>query len=417
MKPEEMTSNHSERVQRPKSHRRHSYQKALDGRKQPIRGLYIRNGHFVARISTTHPETNKETTRWFPLLDINQNRITTLTEAKTALNELRSNKAKDKLPTTQRVPTLADYVEEYIEHRKTLMRTGDRRPATIEKDQHLLAKWVSAIGPMRISAIRPDHILKFRDRMLNQGSSSRTANLAVIALRGLLKHAKIAGLVDSLPMQDIGKLREPAKHRALISTEDLSRITQAALTATFHSGAISSTAEHGQPLKNGRQFADYIWLMAYTGARRNEALALRWTDVNFDLGQLTIGSDGSTKNHESRRVDFHPKLEALLREMSARKAPDTQWIFPSPQRGERDVPAKTFMESLKLARTAANMPNFTFHDCRHFFISYAVMSGIDFMTIARWVGHKDGGILIGKVYGHLSNEHSKAQAQRLNFGR
>ena len=40
------------------------------------------------------------------------------------------------------------------------------------------------------------------------------------------------------------------------------------------------------------------------------------------------------------------------------------------------------------------------------------MSGIDFMTIAKWVGHQDGGVLIGKVYGHLSNE----QAQRVNFG-
>ena len=38
------------------------------------------------------------------------------------------------------------------------------------------------------------------------------------------------------------------------------------------------------------------------------------------------------------------------------------------------------------------------------------------MTIARWVGHKDGGILIGKVYRHLSNEHAQAQAARLNFG-
>jgi hypothetical protein len=45
-----------------------------------------------------------------------------------------------------------------------------------------------------------------------------------------------------------------------------------------------------------------------------------------------------------------------------------------------------------------------------------VMSGIDFMTIAKWVGHQDGGVLIGKVYGHLSNEHAQRQAQRVNFG-
>ena len=63
-----------------------------------------------------------------------------------------------------------------------------------------------------------------------------------------------------------------------------------------------------------------------------------------------------------------------------------------------------------------HLQRFGFHDCRHHFISYAVMSGIDYMTIARWVGHKDGGILIGKIYGHLSNEHAQTQAARLSFG-
>jgi hypothetical protein len=30
--------------------------------------------------------------------------------------------------------------------------------------------------------------------------------------------------------------------------------------------------------------------------------------------------------------------------------------------------------------------------------------------------HQDGGILIGKVCGHLSNEHVQRQAQRTDFG-
>ena len=161
---------------------------------------------------------------------------------------------------------------------------------------------------------------------------------------------------------------------------------------------------------------DYLRLMAYTGARRDEALRLRWADVDFERGLLTVGADGLAKNHDARAVDLHPKLEAHLREMHARRAPDSQWLFPSPQRGTEDAHAKTFKESLNLARKASGLPDFTNHDCRHFFISYCIMSGIDFMTIARWVGHKDGGVLIGKVYGHLSNEHAKQQAQRINFG-
>ena len=61
---------------------------------------------------------------------------------------------------------------------------------------------------------------------------------------------------------------------------------------------------------------------------------------------------------------------------------------------------------LALARTRAKLPRIAFHDLRHYFISYAVMSGIDYMTIAKWVGHRDGGILIGKVYGHLADDHA-----------
>jgi len=39
----------------------------------------------------------------------------------------------------------------------------------------------------------------------------------------------------------------------------------------------------------------------------------------------------------------------------------------------------------------------------------------DFMTIAQWVGHVDGGVLIGKVYGHLANEHRQRMAQLVQF--
>jgi integrase len=101
--------------------------------------------------------------------------------------------------------------------------------------------------------------------------------------------------------------------------------------------------------------------------------------------------------------------------MLSRQAPDSIWLFPSPQRGKKDIHSRTFRESLKMARSAAKLEKFGFHDCRHFFISMAVMAKIDHMTIARWVGHRDGGVLIGKVYGHLTDEHTKRQAQKLDL--
>jgi hypothetical protein len=43
------------------------------------------------------------------------------------------------------------------------------------------------------------------------------------------------------------------------------------------------------------------------------------------------------------------------------------------------------------------------------------MGGLDFMTIAHWLGHSDGGILVGKIYGHLADAHKARMADGLSI--
>ena len=91
-------------------------------------------------------------------------------------------------------------------------------------------------------------------------------------------------------------------------------------------------------------------------------------------------------------------------------------MFPSSQRGAKDLKAQSLRESMIRARKAAGLVKFGFHHLRDYFISYGVMAGIDFMTIARWAGHKDGGVLIGKVYGHLADSHRRKMADKMVIG-
>jgi integrase len=168
--------------------------------------------------------------------------------------------------------------------------------------------------------------------------------------------------------------------------------------------------------KNGEQLTDYLRFLAFSGAREKEALRIKWADVDFERERVTIGADGLSKNRESRTVEFNSQLSALLSEMRTRRAPDCSWLFPSPQRGPRDEHVKSFRESLKIARKAAGLDWVGFHDLRHYFCSVCVMAGIDFMTIAAWLGHKDCGILVGKVYGHLLDEHRQKAAKLVHFG-
>jgi len=52
---------------------------------------------------------------------------------------------------------------------------------------------------------------------------------------------------------------------------------------------------------------------------------------------------------------------------------------------------------------------------RHYFASVCVMAGIDYKTIAVWLGHGDGGVLVAKTYGHLRQGHTKEQMKRISF--
>jgi len=58
---------------------------------------------------------------------------------------------------------------------------------------------------------------------------------------------------------------------------------------------------------------------------------------------------------------------------------------------------------------------FTHHDLRHLFATRCIESGVDIPTVSRWLGHKDGGALAMKTYGHLRDQHSTSMAQKVIF--
>jgi integrase len=72
-------------------------------------------------------------------------------------------------------------------------------------------------------------------------------------------------------------------------------------------------------------------------------------------------------------------------------------------------------KSLDRAAKIVGMVRITHHDLRHLFATRCIESGVDVPTVSRWLGHKDGGALLMKTYGHLRREHSIAQAQKVNF--
>jgi integrase len=377
---------------------------ARDSRNRRIPGLYIRGSRFYAQL-WVDVGNGKKTTRRFSLFDPDNQPVQNITAAREALEVKRHQRRQNGLPTIGHKPLFRDYCVTYFDKAKVRRK----RDGTLAGEHQSLARWCDYLGHVRIDQVGTPLISAFIDKRLKGGKfhgrklgavSERTANLDLMRLRNVLKAAIDDGYLRELPR--IKMLDEPPPpKRELVTPAEFDRLIEASRTACG---------------KNGHQLADYLQFLALSGAREKEALRIKWADVDFERERVTIGSDGLTKNWESRTVEFNPKLDALLRDLHTRRAPDCSWLFPSPQRGPRDERARSFRESLKIARRAAGLELVAFHDLRHYFCSVCVMAGIDFMTIAAWLGHKDGGILVGKVYGHLLDEHRSKAAKLVHFG-
>lgn len=377
------------------------YHKVFDARKRRLRGLWERNGTFYGQLTITDPATGSKVVRRVRLEDKGGNPVTTTPQAVAVLNKMKGQREDDNLKIApKRTPTLSDYGKTYTARLDQLSSAGGnaKRPATIRLEKTMLRSMEATLGQRRLREITPGMVHDHIAARIKAGISARTANLETIVLRNVLKSAIEDNLIATLPA--FKRLKEIKTARRCLTTPEVECVAEAAKSAP----------------RTGQMVSDFILLMAFSGGRMAETLRLRWQDVDFNQKQLHIGSDGLSKNGEHRTVDFNARLEAHLLDMMTRRAPDCEFLFPSPKRNEhKDFHAITFKKTILDARAAAGVPDFTCHLCRHYFASMALMSKVDIHTVASWLGHRDNGVLLAKTYSHLLNEHKREQAQRVNF--
>ncbi len=386
-------------VETPRKRTRDTYSKVFDTRKRRVRGLWQRNGRYFANL-TVADDLGRKKSQFAPLS------AGTLDEAKADYARLLTERADNRLRPLGMVPTFAEYLRKaYL----PALTASGKRLASVVKEKRQLERWATEIGHLRLNKLGPGHLDAVLVKLSNEGLSGRTVNLYVIAARNLIKAAaRDRHCQRPLPFEGIMWRKWDRKSRSLVTPEEIDRLVNAAVAHLP---------------RRGKDFADYIRFLQFTGCREKEALAIRWGDIDWQRGMVTIGARGETKNRSPRHLPMNPMLRALLSEITSRRAPDSDLLFPSPRRGNegegRDTDGDaggSFRAALCKARLQAKLPKFGFHDLRHHFASHAVMGGVDFATLARWLGHRDGGALLARTYAHMTESHERQLADRLNLG-
>lgn len=161
----------------------------------------------------------------------------------------------------------------------------------------------------------------------------------------------------------------------------------------------------------GGHCADAIEFFSYAGPRLKEAARIYGKDCSFIKNEIIIRGDPitGTKNWEIRRVPMIPEMKKLLERLKAECG--EQEFLNNPV-----LKVRKFNRSLKNACKKLGLHHLTHHDLRHLFATRCIESGVDIPTVAKWLGHKDGGVLAMQTYGHLRDKHSENMAQKVVFG-
>src|SRR6516162_3974665 len=219
-------------------------------------------------------------------------------------------------------------------------------------------------------------------------------NNTVTLLRQVLSCAVDSGVIYANPAAALKRVTIRTKEIVLPSTDNFN-----ALIVEMRNG-------HG---RDSRNCADFATGLAFTGCRLGEANGLEWRDVDSAAGEIVVRGDSKTgtKNWELRRVPLIPDARALFERMRSER--------PGEPMDARVFLVRECQRALDRACKKVGADRITHHDLRHLFATRCIESGVDIPTVSRWLGHKDGGALALKTYGHLRREHSLAQAQRVSF--
>jgi integrase len=270
-----------------------------------------------------------------------------------------------------------------------------------EKCIEALVKTWPGLKETDIRKVRKDDCLKWATSLtkptkrLPKGYSPSVYNNTVGTLRQVLALAMEKGAIYGNPAASIPKRKPTQKKLILPSQEQFEAIVKAIRSA----GAWCSQG-----------CGDLVEFLAYGGFRKEEAANITWADCDFEKQSIRVCGDpeNRTKNGEFRSVPMIPEMRELLLKLRAKRP-----LEPASES------VMTVRECQKAIDSALNkvqdVQRFTHHDLRHLFATRCIESGVDIPTVSRWLGHKDGGALAMKTYGHLRDDHSTAMAAKVSF--
>jgi integrase len=286
-------------------------------------------------------------------------------------------------------------------YQERVQASPDFKPRTKEHHEERLIAFFKSwpdIKTKPIKDITKAECLEWRSRFAAEFSPS-TFNHTLGILRAIFEIGIEAGARRDNPAKakEMKRLRETSKRLRLPEPKQFEK---------FVKEIECSGSGFSKPC------AELVQFLAFGGFRISEAKHITWADCDFKRGKIILGGDPETglksrRAGETREVPMIPDMRRLLEQMRTER--------PHEPLTAKVTRVSECQKAMNRAAKNAGMIRITHHDLRHLFATRCIETGVDIPTVSRWLGHKDGGALALKVYGHLRDQHSVDMAGKVTF--
>ncbi len=299
-------------------------------------------------------------------------------------------------------PTFHQFASEWLESRR-----HDLAPRTVEDYElalthHLLPFFADFhLGEITAHAVdryKADKVREREQALIERPLSNRTINKTLTRLGQILDVAVRYELIDHNPVKSrVDKLKEAPPKRTRLSGEQV----QVLLRAAGSNRTLLATA-----------------IMA-GGLRVSELTHLRWGDIDFGNGSLTVTASKTSAG--IREVTLDPELVQLLREhkIASRWSQPDDFVFPGRIRGQarernsvrKRVLYRAIEKANELLADEGKPPlpkDITFHSLRRTYAALRAEVGEHPAITAAHMGHRDPRMTL-RVYTDVTGMRPKTR--------
>lgn len=337
----------------------------------------------------------------------------TIKEAKQAERNLLLDVEENGLPSNQsdgfRDPTFEELASLWLENYKTTVK-----PSTFENVRSKVKKMTEEhFKELKLKKITVAYCQKI---VIELSKSYVLYNHYLSVINRIFKYAVLIDVINSNPFDKVikPKSRQTQRKGNFLTKEELKEFLKLAQTTTLS------------------YFFPLVHLMSYTGLRQGEALALKWSDIDFENKKITVNKTAvrikerqtlqTPKTKNSKRViSIDSATLSILKSWKKDQIKiyfkngkhfegDENFIFTN-QRGEW-VHIHNFIRYFKRFIAGHKLKPITPHGLRHTHASLLFSAGVEPKNISDRLGHSTVQITLD-LYTHITEEQRTDTVDKL----